>query len=88
MARRVAGNTPFLEVYIDTPLELCEARDPKGLYRKARLGALHNFTGIDSPYEPPDSPELRIDTASLSPRDAAREVIELLERRGRLSPPA
>jgi len=72
----------FVEVYVDTPLELAEQRDPKGLYKKARAGELHNFTGIDSPYEPPQNPELRIDTTELSADDAAVRIIAELRARG------
>jgi bifunctional enzyme CysN/CysC len=64
----------FVEVFVDTPLAICEARDPKGLYRKARAGGLRNFTGIDSPYEAPDAPELRIDGAAQSPIEAAERI--------------
>jgi bifunctional enzyme CysN/CysC len=77
-----------MEIHVDTPLAIAEERDPKGLYRKARRGELVNFTGIDSPYEPPERPELRLDTTQLSARDAARTVIDLLEEWGRLVPPA
>ena len=65
----------FIEIFIDTPLAEAEARDVKGLYKKARSGALKNFTGIDSPYEAPDSPEVRIDTKRMSPEEAADEII-------------
>jgi bifunctional enzyme CysN/CysC len=64
------------------PLAVAEARDPKGLYRKARRGELRNFTGIDSPYEPPEAPELVLDTAALAPEAAAERVIALLRARG------
>jgi bifunctional enzyme CysN/CysC len=87
MARSLLEPREFMEIHIDTPLSVAEERDPKGLYRKARSGELVNFTGIDSPYEPPDRPEMRLDTTQLSPRDAARTVIDLLEEWGRLSPP-
>jgi adenylyl-sulfate kinase len=63
-ARAAAGSLPFVEIYVRSPLAVCEARDPKGLYKKARRGELREFTGIDSPYEPPESPELVIDTAA------------------------
>ena len=72
----------FFEVYVDTPLQVAEARDPKGLYKKARRGELQNFTGIDSPYEPPEDPELRLETVLGSASDAAGSVIEFLEQRG------
>jgi len=67
---------------------VAEERDPKGLYRKARRGELVNFTGIDSPYEPPELPEMHVLTTELSARDAARTVIERLEEWDRLSPSA
>lgn len=60
MARALLEEGEFLEIFVDTPLEVCEARDPKGLYKKARAGQLPNFTGIGSPYEPPENPELRL----------------------------
>ncbi|HET7127681.1 MAG TPA: adenylyl-sulfate kinase [Gaiellaceae bacterium] len=84
MARALVEENEFVEVFVDAPLELAEARDPKGLYRKARRGELANFTGIDSPYETPEQPELRVDTAALSPHEAASAVIALLERKGLL----
>jgi bifunctional enzyme CysN/CysC len=68
----------FFEIFIDTPLEVAEARDVKGLYKKARAGALKNFTGIDSPYEPPLSPELRIDTTKMSLEDGADAIVSML----------
>lgn len=72
----------FIEVYMNTPIEVCEQRDPKGLYKKARAGEIKQFTGIDDPYEPPLNPELTIDTSDLSPSDAAALVLDLLEKRG------
>jgi bifunctional enzyme CysN/CysC len=86
MARALLGPGEFIEIFVDTPLPVAEERDPKGLYKKARRGELKNFTGIDSPYEPPKDPELRIDTTALSPEAAADVVIALLERRGMLEP--
>jgi bifunctional enzyme CysN/CysC len=82
MARSLIGEHAFFEVFIDAPLEVTEARDPKGLYRRARAGELANFTGIDSPYEPPQAPDLHLDTVTLSPARAARAIIALLERGG------
>ena len=79
MARELMEEGEFLEIFVDAPLAVCEARDPKGLYAKARRGDLANFTGIDSPYEPPEDPELRIDTTRLSPDEAAAEVVGLLQ---------
>ena len=81
MARQLVEDGEFLEVFVDAPLALAEQRDPKGLYLKARRGELANFTGIDSPYEPPDHPELRLDTNTLSPENAADLVIELVDQR-------
>lgn len=78
MAREVAGQGRFCEVFVDTPLHVAEARDPKGLYRKARKGELENFTGVDSPYERPENPELRIDTTVTSPAEAADRVVAQL----------
>jgi bifunctional enzyme CysN/CysC len=68
----------FIEVHVDTPLEEAERRDVKGLYRKARAGELKNFTGIDSPYEPPEDPEIRIDTTRTSAEEAAELIVERL----------
>lgn len=67
----------FIEVFIDTPLEVCEQRDPKGMYRKARAGEIPDFTGISSPYEPPESPELRLDGARLSPQEMADRIMDI-----------
>jgi bifunctional enzyme CysN/CysC len=85
MARSLLGEGEFFEIFVDTPLSVAEQRDPKGLYRKARRGELSNLTGIDSPYEHPENPELRIDAATLLPHEAAAAVIDLLERRGPLA---
>ena len=82
LARRLAGEGRFCEVFVDTTLSVAEARDPKGLYRKARSGELINFTGIDSPYEAPESPELRIDISDTDPDQAADAVIEQLRTMG------
>jgi bifunctional enzyme CysN/CysC len=72
----------FVEVHVDTPLEVAEGRDVKGLYKKARSGELHNFTGIDSPYEVPESPEVHIDHSFESAEDAADEVFRVLYEMG------
>ena len=77
-ARELIGENHFCEVFVDTPLAVAEQRDPKGLYKKARRGDLENFTGIDSPYESPEAPELRIDTTTTPPAEAARLIIEHL----------
>jgi bifunctional enzyme CysN/CysC len=68
----------FLEVFVDAPLGVCEARDPKGLYAKARAGEIVGFTGIDDPYEPPEHPDAVVATATESPDHAAARVAELL----------
>lgn len=73
----------FVEVFVDAPLEVCEARDPKGLYKKARAGELQGMTGIDDPYEPPENPELVLHSAQHAPEQLALEVIAYLRRRGK-----
>jgi bifunctional enzyme CysN/CysC len=78
MVRDLIAPGEFLEIFIDTPLAEAERRDVKGLYKKARAGELKHFTGIDSPYEPPESPELRIDTSKLTPEQAADVIVERL----------
>ena len=80
-ARSLMEPGEFFEIFVDTPLAVARQRDPKGLYRRALRGELSNFTGIDSPYEPPEQPELRIDTTQLVPEAAANAVIDMLERR-------
>jgi bifunctional enzyme CysN/CysC len=75
MARSLAHAGEFFEIFIDTPLSVAEKRDPKGLYRKARAGELTNFTGIDSPYEAPETPEIHIDAGSMSAEDAADLIV-------------
>jgi len=77
-----AAGLVFVEVFVDTPIEVCEQRDPKGLYAKARAGELKGFTGIDDPYEPPLAPELVVAGAETGPEDAAGQVLALLESRG------
>lgn len=77
-----AGAIPFLEVFADTPIEICEQRDPKGLYKKARAGELKGFTGIDDPYEAPLKPELVLKPAAMSVEDSVRACLELLTARG------
>ena len=84
-ARGLVEPGEFIEIFVDTPLEVCEQRDPKRLYSKARRGELRNFTGLDSPYEPPDNPELRLDTLSKSPDDLAENIITYMRRCGMLS---
>ncbi len=72
----------FIEVYVATPIEVCEQRDRKGLYAKARAGIIKEFTGVDDPYEPPDTAEVTIDTSVLSPEEAVQGILEYLEREG------
>ena len=78
MVRRMIGDGEFFEIFVDTPLAEAEKRDVKGLYAKARAGELKNFTGIDSPYEPPDDAEIRIDTTAMSAEQAATMIVERL----------
>ncbi|MFM2256893.1 MAG: sulfate adenylyltransferase subunit CysN [Pseudomonadota bacterium] len=78
MVRAMLPNGEFAEIFVDTPLEVAEARDVKGLYKKARSGALKNFTGIDSPYEAPINPDIHIDTTKMSPEDAAEMIVQKL----------
>jgi len=74
----------FIEVYVDAPLEVCESRDPKGLYKQARAGKIANFTGINDPYEPPEAPEIHLVSSARSPEDLAVQVIQSLQTRGLL----
>jgi len=82
LARDLVADDEFLEVYVNPPLDIAEKRDPKGLYRKARRGELKNFTGIDSPYEAPEHPDLDIYTPRCEPDEAADQVIACLRRKG------
>jgi bifunctional enzyme CysN/CysC len=82
MARELVGAGEFVEVFVDTPLEVAEARDPKGLYKKARQGQLKNFTGIDSAYEAPERPEVRVETTRLTAEQAADEIVKYLQQVG------
>jgi bifunctional enzyme CysN/CysC len=75
MVRKMLPEGEFIEIFVDTPLEVAEGRDVKGLYKKARSGQLKNFTGIDSPYEPPENPEIRVNTVDMTPEEAARHII-------------
>lgn len=79
MARGLFEPSEFMEVFVDAPLATCEQRDAKGLYAKARRGDLKNFTGIDSPYEPPVTPELRLDTSLYSPDQCVEQLLRLIE---------
>ena len=78
MVREMMPAGEFVEIHIDTPLDVAEARDVKGLYKKARAGTLKNFTGIDSPYEAPEDPEIRIDTTTLPADEAADKIISMI----------
>ena len=82
MARSLLPPGEFVEIFVDTPLAICETRDVKGLYRKARSGALPNFTGIDSPYEPPLSPDLHLETATHGADNLADQVMAYLADAG------
>jgi len=79
MARRLFDDGEFVEVYVDTPLEEAEKRDVKGLYAKARRGELPNFTGIDSPYEAPENPEIRLDTEKNSIEESVEDIVKFLQ---------
>lgn len=81
-ARELLAEKQFLEVFIDTPLEICEQRDPKGLYKKARKGEIKNFTGIDSEYEAPVSPDIHVETANKSIEECAELVVKQLVELG------
>jgi len=81
-ALHAEGKLPFIEVHVNTPIQTCEQRDPKGLYKKARAGQLKNFTGIDDPYEEPARPELTLDATSTSPQEATVLILQYLERQG------
>ena len=85
-ARKLVEEDEFVEVFVDTPLAVAEQRDVKGLYRKARAGRLKNFTGIDSRYEAPEHPELRIDTTALTAEQGAERVVAHLRQAGILTP--
>jgi sulfate adenylyltransferase len=87
--RSLVGTEHFVEIFVDTPLEVCEARDTKGMYAKARRGEIKDFTGIDDPYEPPLRPEITLDTINQTPEDNARRILDYLRQRGfvRLSAP-
>ncbi|MBW9257320.1 MAG: adenylyl-sulfate kinase [Candidatus Thiodiazotropha sp. (ex. Lucinisca nassula)] len=81
-ARGLFPHGDFIEVYVDCPLEVCESRDVKGLYKKARAGEIKDFTGISSPYEPPSKPEITIQTADREVADCVNEIVSSLELRG------
>jgi adenylylsulfate kinase len=79
---------PFVEVYVDVPVEVAEKRDPKGLYKKARAGEIKEFTGISAPYEAPENPEIHIKNVDLSVEDAVKQIVEYLESKGLLEKPS
>jgi bifunctional enzyme CysN/CysC len=81
MAREIIGETAFLEVFVDAPLEVCESRDAKGLYRKARAGEISEFTGISSPYEAPEDPAVRVDSQRLTVMECVDRILEVLPER-------
>ena len=78
--RALAGDGRFVEIFVDAPLHVCERRDPKGLYASARAGDIKEVTGIDSPYEPPENPDIRLRSAERPPDELAGEVIGYLEK--------
>ena len=82
LARDLMGEGEFIEVFVDTPIEVCRQRDPKGLYAKADRGEIKNFTGIDSPYEAPENPEIHLKNVDREPEDIAEDVIAYLRERG------
>lgn len=82
MVRNLVGDGEFIECFVDASLSTCEKRDPKGLYKKARAGALKNFTGVDSPYEPPINPELNLNSELNSPEELVDQMIRYLDAKG------
>src|SRR5262249_8611388 len=84
-ALHAEAKLPFFEIHVATPIEVCEQRDPKGLYKKARAGQLKNFTGIDDPYEAPLHPELTLDATATSPQEATVILLNYLEKQGIVS---
>jgi adenylylsulfate kinase len=79
--RALVSENDFIEIYCDSPLQVCEERDVKGLYKKARAGVIQNYTGISSPYEPPENPDLHLDTAGNSVEDNTEKVLAFLQER-------
>ncbi|MXN49429.1 sulfate adenylyltransferase subunit CysN [Shinella kummerowiae] len=82
LARDMMDDGELVEIFVDTPIEECEKRDPKGLYRKAKIGQIANFTGISSPYEPPENPEIHLPTIGHDPQELAGRIFDFLKRRG------
>ncbi|MDP6775931.1 MAG: adenylyl-sulfate kinase, partial [Candidatus Latescibacteria bacterium] len=81
--RALMDDGDFFEIFVDTPLEVCEERDPKGLYKRAHAGEIPHFTGVSDPYEPPEKPELVIKAADCTPQEAALQVLRLLQEHGK-----
>jgi bifunctional enzyme CysN/CysC len=81
MVRELVGADEFFEIYVDTPIEECMRRDPKGLYARAKEGKIKNFTGIDSPYEVPEHPEIVVNTSGATAEEVARRIVEALRDR-------
>jgi adenylylsulfate kinase len=82
MVENVGGKGSFVEVFVNCPVTVCEGRDPKGLYRRARQGEIHNFSGVSDPYESPEAPEVIVHTAQETPDESARQVLNFLEASG------
>ena len=82
MARELVGHEEFIEIFVDTPIEICMQRDPKGLYEKAKAGEIKNFTGISSPYEVPETAEITVQTAGRTADDCAAEIVTYLRKQG------
>ena len=80
--RNLVNNGDFIEVYVKCPLEVCEQRDPKGLYKKARAGIIKNFTGIDDPYEEPENPEIVVETDKMTIDECAKKIVAYLKGKG------
>jgi sulfate adenylyltransferase len=80
--RNMVGRENFVEVFVDTPIDVCEQRDVKGMYARARRGEIKGFTGIDDPYEPPQHPEITLDTVARTPEENARLIVDFLVKRG------
>jgi sulfate adenylyltransferase len=84
--RKMVGEERFIEIFVDTPIEVCEERDVKGLYARARRGQIKGFTGVDDPYEVPVDPEITLHTVEISSEENARKIVEFMEARGFLLP--
>ena len=78
----MAGSDHFIEVFVNTPIKVCEDRDVKGMYAMARRGEIKNFTGVDDPYEEPDNPEIELDTVNHTPEENARKILQYLRSEG------